>query len=145
MKKIGMLVVAGILSFGFQTGVWAHCGMCGVGEAHAQKEGSDSENKGNMHEEKGNQAENKDVALKGFCPVCIFSGVLMKGTAEFSTEYEGKTYYFPGQEQLDMFNADPKKYLEGAEDKLIELKGNYDQSGDMDGSDMAEDQAHTHE
>jgi YHS domain-containing protein len=51
------------------------------------------------------------VALRGYCPVCL---VNMKkwvpGRPEFSVVYDGHTYRFPGQEQMQMFQDDPSKY-----------------------------------
>ena len=34
----------------------------------------------------------------------------LRGTAEFSTDYQGATFHFSSQENLDAFRADPAKY-----------------------------------
>lgn len=52
-------------------------------------------------------------ALGGNCTVCK---VEMKkdvpGKAEFHAVHDGRLFLFPGQKQLDMFNANPGKYTE---------------------------------
>ncbi|MEM9588539.1 MAG: hypothetical protein AAGA03_14740 [Planctomycetota bacterium] len=52
-----------------------------------------------------------DLALGGKCAVCK---VEMKqdvmGSPKFMTSYQGMRYQFPGEEQLRMFKANPKKY-----------------------------------
>jgi YHS domain-containing protein len=52
------------------------------------------------------------VALQGYCPVCLVEmHQWIQGDAQFATEYDGRTYYFPGAEQLEMFAKDPPKYV----------------------------------
>lgn len=52
------------------------------------------------------------AAMDGYCPVCIIEmKKWVKGNAAISASYDGKTYYFPGQEQKAMFLADPAKYV----------------------------------
>ncbi|MFT5170180.1 MAG: YHS domain-containing protein [Candidatus Omnitrophota bacterium] len=101
-----------------------------------EKKGSDSAHEmkkeikaeaGSMKEDAGSMMEKAamvedGVAFDGLCPVCIFKGKFSKGLAEFASEYEGKTYYFANQEVLDMFLAEPTKYLENMEEKVAELK-----------------------
>ena len=52
-------------------------------------------------------------ALGGDCTVCK---VEMKkdvpGKAKFHAVHDGRLFLFPGQKQLDMFNANPRKYTE---------------------------------
>jgi len=51
-------------------------------------------------------------ALGGYCPVCyIAAGKANKGKAEFSSKYEGKTYYFVSKDVKGMFDAEPTKWL----------------------------------
>ena len=53
-----------------------------------------------------------DVALDGYCPVCkVELGKDVKGKADFAVDYKGKRYLFPGKKQVDMFLADPTKYV----------------------------------
>lgn len=58
-------------------------------------------------------AKDKEVvALDGYCPVCyVAAGKAVKGTDEFKTTHEGKTYYFVKQGALDAFVAEPQKFL----------------------------------
>ncbi|SMP43645.1 YHS domain-containing protein [Neorhodopirellula lusitana] len=51
------------------------------------------------------------VGLQGYCPVCIIKmKKWIKGDAQHSAQYDGKTYLFPGAEQKQMFLSDPTKY-----------------------------------
>ena len=55
------------------------------------------------------------IGLEGYCPVCIIEmNKWVKGDAQFKTAYDGKTYFFPGDKQLQMFLADPAKYTPAA-------------------------------
>lgn len=57
--------------------------------------------------------ENVDLALGGMCSVCrVEMQKDVPGKAEFGTFFMGKRYYFPGPDQMKMFNANPKKYAE---------------------------------
>lgn len=52
------------------------------------------------------------VALEGYCPVCIIDMKRwVRGTSEHQVKYDGITYLFPGQEQKNMFLANPAKYV----------------------------------
>ena len=51
------------------------------------------------------------VGLQGYCPVCIIDmKKWVKGDAQYSAQYDGKTYLFPSDEQKQMFLKDPSKY-----------------------------------
>ena len=51
-------------------------------------------------------------ALDGYCPVCYFTkGEAVKGLEQYSSVYEGKTYYFDNEESLALFNKTPQNYL----------------------------------
>jgi len=53
-----------------------------------------------------------NVALEGFCPVCIIDvQKWVRGIAQHQATYDGKTYYFPGQEQKQTFLNDPARYV----------------------------------
>ena len=53
-----------------------------------------------------------DPALGGYCPVCYFAAnEAVKGSAEFRSECEGKSYYFNSEESRQTFQKDPEKYL----------------------------------
>ncbi len=52
------------------------------------------------------------LALEGYCSVCIVeANKWVKGNPEFSTTYDGKQYNFPSDKQLQMFVANPAKYV----------------------------------
>ena len=61
-------------------------------------------------------------AIKGYCPVCVVNGQLVKGKDDYTAEYDGTLYKFPGQKQKDMFLADPEKYTENLDNKFWNLK-----------------------
>ena len=72
----------------------------------------DSMMKADSMAEKG-EAMAKDAmkaepAIGGFCPTCLIHGMKMKGSPEYTAEYEGKTYMFTSQEMKDYFMKDPK-------------------------------------
>ena len=75
-----------------------------------------------------------DVAIDGFCPVCITKGKYMKGNPKFSTEYNGKVYYFPGFDQQKMFIDDPEVYIQDLEKKYMDLKMQAEGSHKAEGS-----------
>ncbi len=52
------------------------------------------------------------LGLNGYCPVCIIEmKKWVKGSPQVAATYDGKTYYFPGADQRNMFLADPAKYV----------------------------------
>jgi YHS domain-containing protein len=52
------------------------------------------------------------VALQGYCPVCVIKmKKWVRGNSSIQATYDGKTYYFPGEEQKQMFMADPAAYV----------------------------------
>jgi len=55
-------------------------------------------------------AEDNNLAVSGYDTVSYFSGAPVKGSADFATTYEGATFQFASQENLDTFLADPAKY-----------------------------------
>lgn len=58
------------------------------------------------------KAEETPLALRGYCTVCLAEmRKWNRGNERFQTVYDGRLYYFPGQEQLDMFLANPVKYV----------------------------------
>jgi len=62
------------------------------------------------------------VAIDGFCPVCVLSGVKAKGSDHFVTEYKGKVYKFAGMKQQKEFLEDPEKYAADLDAKYKALK-----------------------
>ena len=49
--------------------------------------------------------------LSGYCPVCVVnSKKWVKGDPRFQVVYQGKTYYFPSEEQRTIFQKDPDRY-----------------------------------
>lgn len=51
------------------------------------------------------------LAIGGYDVVSYFSEGAMKGKKSISTQHDGATYYFSSQKNLNMFKADPDKYL----------------------------------
>lgn len=52
------------------------------------------------------------VALDGTCAVCLMKmGKLVEGKTEYSSQYDGKTYLFPSEEQKKMFDAEPPAFV----------------------------------
>ncbi|GJQ27682.1 MAG: hypothetical protein HBSAPP02_27140 [Phycisphaerae bacterium] len=52
------------------------------------------------------------LALDGKCTVCLAKmNKLVDGKAAFTSDYDGKTYRFPSDEQKKMFDADPAKFV----------------------------------
>lgn len=57
-------------------------------------------------------AKTRDIALEGYCPVCIIElKKWVRGKPEYQVKYDGRTYFFPGQKQKEMFLVDPAKYV----------------------------------
>lgn len=53
-----------------------------------------------------------DIAVSGYDTVAYFTqGKPVEGSEDFSTEYEGYTYLFSSQANLEAFTADPDAYL----------------------------------
>lgn len=56
-------------------------------------------------------AKKNNLAVSGYDTVAYFNaGAPAKGFEEFSTEYNGATWFFSSQENLDLFTANPGKY-----------------------------------
>jgi len=52
------------------------------------------------------------VALQGYCPVCVIEmKKWVAGNPQHQVTFDGKTYLFPGEEQKQMFVANPAKYV----------------------------------
>lgn len=51
------------------------------------------------------------AGLQGYCPVCVIEmKKWVKGKPSIQAQYDGKTYYFPAEDQRQKFLADPAKY-----------------------------------
>ena len=51
------------------------------------------------------------VALQGYCPVCVIEmKKWVRGNSSIQAKHDGKIYYFPGEEQRQMFLKNPAKY-----------------------------------
>lgn len=58
------------------------------------------------------RADEKNLALKGYDPVAYFTEKRpTKGEAQYQYEWDGATYRFASSKHLDLFKADPDKYL----------------------------------
>jgi YHS domain-containing protein len=56
-------------------------------------------------------ADDRGVAIKGFDTVAYFTkGGPVKGTDEFSFEWNGAMWLFSSKEHLDLFAKNPKQY-----------------------------------
>jgi YHS domain-containing protein len=52
------------------------------------------------------------VAMRGYCPVCLVEmKQWIKGDPRFAVVFDGKKYYFPGREQVEMFQKSPESYV----------------------------------
>ncbi len=51
-----------------------------------------------------------EVAIGGFCPVCLLHGMEMKGSDDFVTEHKGKIYKFSSKAMQKAFENDPERY-----------------------------------
>lgn len=55
---------------------------------------------------------NHTPELQGHCPVAYFdAGEPMKGDPRFSSQYQGKLYYFVNEEVKRKFDQNPEKYI----------------------------------
>lgn len=55
--------------------------------------------------------EPSGIAIRGYDTVAYFTqGKPVKGSDDFTTEWEDATWKFSSQEHLDLFTADPQKY-----------------------------------
>ena len=99
MKKVLLVIAMMFISFSVGNRVFA------VEESHME----DSD-------------EKMEVAIDGYCPVCIVDGMMVKGDDAFHAKYKGKLYKFPGEEQKVMFWDDPDKYVDDIESKYMALK-----------------------
>lgn len=53
----------------------------------------------------------KGVVAKGYDVVSYFSNKAVEGSKEFSTKYDGVSFYFSSKENLQTFQKNPKKYI----------------------------------
>ena len=59
-----------------------------------------------------NNIDNSNIALSGYSPVSYLDlGLAQKGDKDFKSEHEKVVYYFTSEEQKQMFDKSPKKYL----------------------------------
>lgn len=57
------------------------------------------------------QVKQAAPALQGYCPVCVIEmKKWMRGNPSIQAQYDGKTYFFPGEDQRQKFLANPAKY-----------------------------------
>jgi len=71
----------------------------------------------------GNMSDNSkaEVAISGFCPVCLIQGMKMKGSDNFTTEYKGKIYKFANIEMQKAFLENPEEYTKDLEAKFKQM------------------------
>ena len=62
-----------------------------------------------------------EVAISGFCPVCVIHGMKMKGSDNFTTEYQGKVYKFTNIETQKAFVNNPEENTKDLEAKLMKM------------------------
>ena len=85
--------------------------------SYAQDAWTDNSTAGNMKDE-----AKEEVAISGFCPVCVFSGVKSKGNDHFITEYKDKIYKFADMDKQKEFLEDPEKYTADLDAKFQQIK-----------------------
>ena len=51
------------------------------------------------------------VAMDGFDPVAYYNGEPLRGSEQFTAQWEDLTFWFSSQEYLDLFLASPDKYM----------------------------------
>ena len=57
------------------------------------------------------QAENVPVALDGYCAICLMRGHRwVKGKPEHTVVYDGRRYFFPGENEKRAFLNAPSQY-----------------------------------
>lgn len=55
---------------------------------------------------------NAELKIEGYSPVAYFTeGQAVKGTKDIQSTYKGDTYYFSKQENKELFDENPEKYL----------------------------------
>jgi YHS domain-containing protein len=60
--------------------------------------------------QKNFNTSSKNLALEGYDPVSYFTGKAQKGNAKYQHTWEGITYFFASQGNLDSFLKNPEKY-----------------------------------
>lgn len=87
------------------------CGLSAFSNAQAQSGTKAAPAAGSQVQGSGTAASQSQVALSGYCPVCVLEmKKWIKGDPRFSVTQDGKTYLFPGEEQRQMFLKNPNKY-----------------------------------
>lgn len=71
-------------------------------------------NKGDMM---GMDSMKEDVAVGGFCATCLIHGMKNKGSSEYKTIYNGKTYMFTSKETKMAFDENPAENAKEAQMK----------------------------
>ena len=101
MKSLRILPIALVLALGFIS--------IGLKPSYADDANMGS---GMMGNSMGNMMDNSkaQVAASGYCPVCLLSGMAMKGSDHFVTEYKGKIYKFSNMEMQKAFIENPDQY-----------------------------------
>jgi len=62
-------------------------------------------------------------AIEGNCPVALVeAGKAVPGYSQYTAEYKGKVYRFPGAQAKAMFLRNPEKYTADLEAKYQRLK-----------------------
>ena len=81
--------------------------------AHAQSDNRNAPPRRAQGSDTRNQrTSGQTVALEGYCPVCIIDAKKwVRGNSQHAASYDGKSYFFPGEDQKQVFLADPAKYV----------------------------------
>ncbi len=57
-------------------------------------------------------AKAESLGLEGYCPVCLIKAKKwVRGKPDHQVTYDGKTYYFPSENEKRMFEANAAKYV----------------------------------
>ena len=63
------------------------------------------------------------IAMDGFDPVAYYNGEPLRGTEQFTAQWENLTFWFSSQEYLDLFLASPDKYMPNSGGISAGMKG----------------------
>lgn len=67
---------------------------------------------GSSNQASGSAMKQTELAMQGYCPVALVENrQWVKGNAQFAVDVDGKRYYFVGAQPLEMFRANPIKYV----------------------------------
>ena len=82
------------------------------GRNYQTQPGSTTRTQAGSSNRSGSATQGNNVALSGFCPVCIIDmKQWVRGTSQHLAKYDGKVYYFPNAQIKQTFLENPGKYV----------------------------------